>query len=121
MIQKVKRTLRLAPKTCLVCGATFQPASGAQKTCSPECKARARREGLTKRGPRKRAGLDAALRVSAAAEGAHGSEAAGAPSQREASASLAAEASSLRSPAATAGSDGDSPEADLPDLEIDLS
>ena len=61
MIEKVKRVLKLGAKDCLVCGKSFVPKSGAQLSCSPECKARARLEGLTKRGPRKRGGVDPAL------------------------------------------------------------
>lgn len=48
----VKRTISLNKKTCIVCEKEFQPASGAQMTCSPECKAEAKAKGLTKRGPR---------------------------------------------------------------------
>ncbi len=61
MIEKVKRTINLGKKECLVCGKEFQPASGAQRTCSPVCKERAKAQGLTKRGPRKRGGVDPAL------------------------------------------------------------
>ena len=55
MIQKVKRRIILGKKNCLVCGNTFQPTSGAQKTCSPSCKEKAREQGLNKRGSRKKA------------------------------------------------------------------
>jgi hypothetical protein len=54
MIQKTKRKLNLGVKECLICGKEFQPASGAQRTCSPECKEKAKAQGLTKRGPRKK-------------------------------------------------------------------
>ncbi len=68
MISKVKRTINLGKKECLVCGQKFQPASGAQLTCSPECKAEARKKGLTKRGPRTaRGGVDPALEEASAA------------------------------------------------------
>ncbi|MDO8508562.1 MAG: hypothetical protein Q7S27_02655 [Nanoarchaeota archaeon] len=62
MIEPVKRTIKLGQKQCVVCSETFQPASGAQKTCSPECKEKAKELGLNKRGPRNRGGVDPALR-----------------------------------------------------------
>ena len=48
----VKRVLKLKEKQCLVCGSSFEPASGAQMTCSAKCKAEARIKGLNKRGRR---------------------------------------------------------------------
>ena len=54
MIEKVKRKLNLGVKNCLICKDEFQPTSGAQRTCSPECKEKAKAQGLTKRGPRKK-------------------------------------------------------------------
>ena len=54
MIQKVKRKLNLGVKACLICKEEFQPTSGAQKTCSPVCKEKAKAQGLNKRGPRKK-------------------------------------------------------------------
>jgi len=38
MIERVKRTLNLKEKTCVVCGGAFQPRSGAQARCEA-CKA----------------------------------------------------------------------------------
>lgn len=57
----MKRILNLGRKECIVCGSSFQPSSGAQMTCSPECKKQAKEQGLTKRGPRNRGGVDPAL------------------------------------------------------------
>ena len=42
----------LKQKACLICGKSFQPASGAQMSCSDKCKVEARSKGLNKRGPR---------------------------------------------------------------------
>jgi hypothetical protein len=49
MIQKMKRTIQLGKKVCVACEKEFQPASGAQMTCSAECKEEAKNKGLTKR------------------------------------------------------------------------
>ncbi len=67
MIQKMKRTIQLNRKVCIVCEKEFQPASGAQLTCSPECKAEAKAKGLTRRGPRNRGAVDPALEAASAA------------------------------------------------------
>lgn len=59
MISKAKRVITLGKKACIVCQKQFQPGSGAQMTCSPQCKAEAKAKGLTKRRPR--GGVDPAL------------------------------------------------------------
>ena len=64
-----KRILKLKDKECQVCGERFMPASGAQMTCSPECKVQAKARGLTKRGPRSRDGVDPAVTVEENASG----------------------------------------------------
>ena len=50
VFQKGKPRPPLRVKTCTICRKSFQPASGAQKTCGePACKAAARAQGLAKR------------------------------------------------------------------------
>jgi len=50
VFQKGKPRPPLRVKTCAICRKSFQPASGAQKTCGePACKAAARAQGLAKR------------------------------------------------------------------------
>ena len=50
VFQKGKPRPPLRVKTCTICRKSFQPASGAQKTCGDlACKAQARAQGLAKR------------------------------------------------------------------------
>src|SRR5688572_33470301 len=50
VFQKGKPRPPLRVKTCTICRKSFQPASGAQKTCGePACRAQARAQGLAKR------------------------------------------------------------------------
>jgi hypothetical protein len=52
----MKRTIELKSKICIACGTSFQPRSGAQLTCSEQCKEEAKAKGLGKKRTAKPSG-----------------------------------------------------------------
>jgi hypothetical protein len=117
VFQKGKPRPPLRVKTCTICRKSFQPASGAQKTCGePSCKAQARAQGLAKRRQKASTMVDVKAEVARVLEGGKLGEV-----KPYMGATGGGEADPRRGADRLRKSNGILSDQDMPELELDLT